>query len=548
VKDQVRVVAAIVRDPGLIRICLAFFGFTMAEFGTWIAILVYGYQRGGASAAGAIAAIQLVPCGLVAPFGAFAGDRFRRDRVLLASYIVQSLTLGLAAAALYLDASFAVTMVFATLAAVSLMFTRPTQAAILPSVSDGPKELTAANAVSTFADSAGVVVGPFVAGVLLARWGPAQVFAVFSVVTLVSALLVANLEISANDARPKALIGASEVVRESFGGFRFLWKERQAGLLVLVLAGGIIVTGALDVLFVGVAISLLGKDQSWAGFFSSASGLGGLVGAAVAVVLVGRRRLVPALATGTFVFGGPIAAIGTAPATATAPIFFGVAGAGGSVAWVAGSTLLQRIAPDEMLARVFGILEGMGAFALAIGSLGASALITAFGVRVALVTTGILAPAVMLALWIPLSSIDRDAPVPDAETVAFLRRMPIFSPLPPPAIERILTHLDRVQVSAGTVIIDEGEAGDRFYMIVEGDAEVTRDGEHLADRSAGDYVGELALIRDEPRNATVTARTPMSLLTLDREPFLEAVTGHPQIHEQAQATIEARRPNDAGGR
>jgi MFS family permease len=542
-KDQIRVVGAVIHNPGLSRISLAFFGFSMAEFATWVAILVYAYNRGGAGGAGAVAAVQLVPCGLVAPFGAFAGDRFRRDRVLFVSYLVQALTLGIAAVVLSTDAPFAVILVFASIAATSLMITRPTQAALLPSVSKGPEELTAANAVSTFAGSAGTVVGPFVAGLLLARWSPAHVFAVFAVVMVAAAMLVARLDISAHDAEPEKLIGAREVGRASLAGFRFLFTEHRAGLLVLVLSGGTVLTGALDVLFVAVAISLLGKGQSWAGFLSSASGLGALVGATLAVALVGRRRLVPALAGGTFVFSGPVAVIGAAPSAATAPALFGVAGAGGSVAWVAGSTLLQRIAPEQMLARVFGILEGMRAFALAIGSLGASALITTFGVRTALIAIAMLAPCVMLALWIPLSSIDRDAKVPDAETVAFLRRMPIFAPLPPPAIERILAHLARVEVPAGEVLIGQGDVGDRFYMIVEGRAEVTRDGEHVGVRTAGEYVGEVALLRDEPRNATVTATTHMTLFTLDREPFLEAVTGYPQSHARAEAIVEERLPD-----
>jgi len=203
VKEQIRVVGTVIRDPRLFRIELAFFGFNMAEFGTWVAILVYAYDRGGASAAGVVAAIQLIPSGLVAPFGAFAGDRFRRDRVLFVSYLGQAVALGIVAVALFTNAPFALTLVVATVAAASLTFTRPTQAALLPSVSDSPEELTAANAVSSFAENAGVVVGPFVAGLLLARWGPAEVFAVFALVALVSAVLVSRLRISASDAEPR---------------------------------------------------------------------------------------------------------------------------------------------------------------------------------------------------------------------------------------------------------------------------------------------------------------------------------------------------------
>ena len=227
-------------------------------------------------------------------------------------------------------------------------------------------------------------------------------------------------------------MSAGDVVKESLGGFRFLFGNRHAGLLVLVLSGGIVVWGALDVLFVAVAISLLDKGQGWAGFLSSASGLGGPAAARPRRRPRRASRLVPALGGGTVVFGGSIVAMGAAPAVATAPALFGVAGAGASVAWVAGETLLQRIAPDEMLARVFGILEGLGAFALAIGSLGASGLIAAFGVETALIAVGVFAPFVMLAVWIPLASIDRTAKAPDPETLAFVRRLPIFAPLPPP--------------------------------------------------------------------------------------------------------------------
>ncbi len=423
-RDQIRVVGAVARKPRLLRIQLAFLGFNMTEYATWIAILVYAYERGGAATAGAVAAIQLVPAGLIAPFGAYAGDRFRRDRALFVSYLGQAVALGFVAVALFADAPFSLTLVFATVATASFTFTRPVQASLLPAVSDGPEELTAANAVASFAQGVGIVVGPFVAGVLLGRWGPDAVFAVFAVVTLIAALLVASLGIS---------------------------------------------------------------DAVW-----------------------------------------------------SAPILFGAAGAGGSVAWVAGNTLLQRIAPGEMLARVFGILEGVGTIALAVGSLGASALVAGFGVRVALLATAVLAPTVMLALWVPLSAIDRDAKAPDAKTLRFVRGMPIFAPLSAPAIERIVGNLAREHVPAGGILIREGDVGERFIMIVAGEADVTRAGAHVAVQGAGDHVGEVALLRDVPRNATVTAKTPMTVLTLERAPFIEAVTGHPQSRERVEAIADER--------
>jgi MFS family permease len=537
-RERFAVAGAVVRDPRIVRIELAFFAFNMAEYATWVAILVYAYDRGGASTAGVVAVVQLVPTALLAPFGAYAGDRFRRDRVLFISYLGQSVALGLVAVALASGASFAVTLVVATIAATSMMFTRPTQAALLPSVSDGPEELTAANAVSTFAENFGIVVGPFVAGLVLARWGPGQVFAIFAVVVFGAAILVSGLRISTKEQETTERPRVDDVLAGSVGGFRFLFRHRRTALILLVLSGGLVAIGALDVLFVAVAISLLDKGESWAGFLSSASGLGGLAGSALAVGLVGRRRLTPALAGGTLAFGGSIALIGVVPVASTAPVLFASAGAGGSVGWVAGNTLLQRTAPDDTLARVFGILEGMMAIALAIGSAGASILIAAFGIRAALVIVGVLAPIVVVGVWKPLSSIDREARAPDAETIAFLRMMPIFAPLPPPAIERIVASVRRVEVPAGEVLIRQGDVGDRFLMILHGDVRVSRNGEVIAERTSGDHIGEIALLRDVPRTATVTTTTPTELLILDRDPFLEAVTGHPQSRARANAIVD----------
>ena len=541
-RERLRIVRAVVRDPRLFRIQAAFFGFSISEYGSWVAMLVYAYDRGGASAAGLVAAIQMIPAGIVAPFGAYAGDRFRRERVLLASYLSESLTLGLVALSLFVGLPFAVTLAFAVLAGISFRFTRPTQASLLPSLCDSTEELTASNAVATFVENAGIVVGPFVAGIMFARWGAAPVFALYGGVQLVGAALVAKLQGLGTGAEPREPMSAGDVVRASFGGFRFLFGQREAGLLMLVMTAALFVYGALDVLFVAVAITLLGKGPAWAGFLSATAGIGGLVGSALAVVLIGRRRLVPALGAGALTYGGPVAAVGTVPGVVTAPVLFAAAGAGGSVAWVAGNTLLQRVAPDEMLTRVFGILEGAGIFAMAVGSLSASAMIAAFGIRGALVVTGALVPVVMLAVWAPIASIDRHATAPDKELISFLRRMPIFAPLDAPAIERIAAHVSPVHANAGEPIVREGEAGDTFYMIVEGEAVVTRDGEHVVDRSPGDSFGEIALLRDVPRTATVTATTAMTVLTLERDPFLEAVTGHPQSQERAQAIVEERLP------
>jgi MFS family permease len=539
-RERIRVVAAVVRDPNLRRVQTAFLGYNMTEYATWIAILVFAYGRGGAAAAGIVAMVQLIPSGIVAPFAAFAGDRFRRERVLLAGYVIQAVSLGVASVALAMDLPIVLTYGIVTVASASLTFTRPAQAALLPGITRSAEDLTAANAVSGLAESAGIFVGPFIAGLLLSRFGPASVYAVFSVVSGIGALLVSRLRVEQVAAAPRERIGAGDVVRETLIGFRVLRRERTAGLLVLALVAGVVVVGALDILFVALAIDVLGKGEGWAGFLNSAFGLGGIVGAGLSVALVGRRRLMPPLVQGSMLFGAPIVVVGAAPAALTAPFLFAATGAGRSVSSVAGNTLLQRTTPDDVLSRVFGVFEGLAMFALAIGSVGASSLVGWLGIRGALVVAGAFVPATTLLLARPLLAIDRAAKAPDPEALALLRRLPIFAPLSAPAIERVMAHLVRLELPAGEVLIREGEEGDRFYVIVEGDVAASRGGAHLADRHAGDYIGEIALMRDVPRTATVTALTDLRLLALDREPFLEAVTGYPQSRERLEAVIEDR--------
>ena len=368
-------------------------------------------------------------------------------------------------------------------------------------------------------------------------------FAAFAVVTLVSALLVVRLPIVA-DAAPIEQLGAGDILRESFGGFGVLRRDRPVLLLVLVLSAGVVASGALDVLSVAVAIDLIHMGEAWAGFLYSAFGLGGTLGAVGAVALVGRRRLTPALAGSNLLFGIPLAIISLVPYAASAPFLFAASGAGSSVATVAGHTLLQRIAPEAVLARVFGVLEGLGMFALAVGSVGAAALVGALGIGPALVVTGLFVPLVLALAWIPLRALDRDARAPDPEALALLRRTATARRCSAPAIERIMAALVRLDRPAGDVLIREGDEGDRFYVIVEGTVAVSQGGRHLADRFAGDHVGEIALLRDVPRTATVTATTPLRLLALDRGPFLEAVTGHPQSRAHAEAVATSRLAGD----
>ncbi len=530
----------VLADRNLRRVELAFLGFNMTESATWIAILVYAFERGGAAEMGAVSAILLLPSAIVAPFAAYAGDRFRRDRVLAIDYVVQGLAMSATAATLYADAPAGFVYAAATVASISITFTRPAQNSLLPALTPTPADLTAANVVSGVVEGAGKMLGPIISGILLGTSGSAAVFAVFAVLTLLGALLVARLRVDVGAVTPDARIDAADVFHETLRGFHTLRRSREPRLVVLLLSAGVIVVGALDVLFVATAIDLLGIGAGGAGYLSAAFGAGAIVGAASTVALVGRRRLTPSLAGGALLFGAPIGLVAVAPSSVSAPVLFATAGAGRSVGDVSGRTLLQRISPNDVLSRVFGVLEGLTMLALVIGSVGAAVLIETSGVQTALVVVGAFLPVVILLSSGRLLSIDRSAEAPDAEILRLLREIPFFAPLPAPAMERVMADLIATETAAGDLLIREGDPGDRFYVIVEGEVAITRRGEQVSEQGPGAYVGEIALLRDVPRTATVTAKTPLRLLALEREPFLLAVTGHPVSHEAARAVATAR--------
>ena len=162
----------VLADPALRRVELAFLTFNMTEFATWIAILVYAFERGGAAAMGAVSAILLVPSAIIAPFASYAGDRFRRDRVLAIAYLVQGLAMAATAVTLQAEAPVALVYAAATIASISITFTRPAQNSLLPALTKTPSDLTAANVVSGMVEGVGKMIGPIIAGVVLATSGP----------------------------------------------------------------------------------------------------------------------------------------------------------------------------------------------------------------------------------------------------------------------------------------------------------------------------------------------------------------------------------------
>jgi hypothetical protein len=191
----------------------------------------------------------------------------------------------------------------------------------------------------------------------------------------------------------------------------------------------------------------------------------------------------------------------------------------------------------DVLARVFGVQEGLNMAAFVVGSVAAPVLVAVIGERAAFAAVGLALPLIAVLAVRRIQTVDRDAVTVAPEDLELLRHTPVFGPLGPVALERLGRGLIAEKVSEGTVVIREGDPGDRFYVIAEGAVAVTKEGRPVATLGTGESFGEIALLMDVPRTATVTATTTCDLRALERGLFLSALTGSPvgrtAAHEEA---------------
>jgi MFS family permease len=544
-----RVVRAVLQSPALRRVEVAFLLFTAVEYGTWIAILLFAYRATGPTSIGVVALVQLVPAALVVPFASSLADRFDRGNVLVAGYLVQALAYGATALGILVGAPAVVVYACAAGAATALSVTRPTQGSLLPTLSRTPEELTAANGISGTVEGIGLLLGPLAAAAILTIGTPGYVFVAGAAATILAAALVTRLP------RPEPAGRADEpAVRDGMhshdqgpshdhspshdhpglmAGLQAITRNGDTRLVVAVLGLRMVVSGALDILFVLLALDVLRTGDPGAGVLNAALGGGTVLGGAATFALVGRQRLAPALAISAATVGGALLLVG-ASSSAVAPVLVGAAGVGYAACDVIGRTILQRVTPDEVLARVLGALEGVGLAGLALGSLAVPLLVAADGIPLALVVVALLLPIGIAVGWQGLARIDRQVLVP-LRAIALLRAVVVFAPLPAPQLEWVARRARWMTVETGTMIIREGDVGEAYYALESGRVRVTQDAKTLRiSEGYGIGFGEIALLHDVLRTATVTALEPCVLLTLDRTDFLEAVTGH----ERARSIVE----------
>jgi MFS family permease len=533
-RQALAALTAAVRNRDIRRVELAWGVAIAAEWAHFVAFGVFAYEQGGASGVGIAGLVRLLPAALVAPFAASLGDRFPRERFLLVMTLLASAALAGSAVAFYANLELLV-FAFAAVLGLAVTLIRPALQALLPSLARTPEELIASNAATSTIESLGTLLGPVLAGLLVAGADAGLVFAIGAGALALAAIPLWRVSVEGRAGLPLAVDegGALQVLS---AGFRTIARARGARLVVALIVAQTFVRGCLNVLIVVVAFRVLDAGAEAVGYMTAAIGAGGLLGAVGAMTL-GGRRLAVAFGLALVFWGLPIALIGSSADLAFAVGMLAVVGAANSVEDVAGFTLLQRLVPDQLLTRVLGVTWSLAMGGVAVGSIAAPVLVEAVGPRAALVVVGSVLPLLSLGAYRQLVQIDRAVtPAPELELID---HVPIFAPLSLAAKERLAANLVPLTVEADQLVIRAGEVGDRFYIVANGALDISADGAHTTAREA-DYFGEIALLRDVPRTATVKALADTKLYALQREDFLAAVTGHQAAHAAADAVAKER--------
>ncbi len=517
----------------MLRLQLSTAATSLGKWAFGVALYVYAFRQGGTSAIGLLAVVQAVPAMAAAPVLGLAGDRYPRQRVLLVTNALRALLL--TGISYGISDGLAPWLVFALAAVFSTVSTanQPARAALIPALARSPREVSAATSVMGGIDMASFLAGAGVGGILLASSSVAALIALCALAYAAATALMLGIPVDRHLVRRRVELPFPALS----AGFRTVLHEPRLRLVLAIIAVLSMIDGVVTVLVVVTAIHLLGTGTAGIGYLNIGRGLGGLAGSVAAFALLRHAKPASGLALGTVAVGLPLTTIGALPSVAVGVGAWCAFGFGYVLVKVYGITLVQRLSGDRVLSRVLAVLETTFVATIGLGAVLASVMESLFGLRGALVAAGAALPVMMLAHLPALRRLDLGGEVPQRE-FELLRGCSIFAPLPLASVEGLAQRLRRIDLAAGIEVITQGTTGESFYMIEEGQVEVLEDGVFRRHQGPGEAFGEIALLRDVPRTATVRTVTPTTLLALDREPFLVSVTGYADSHEVAHEVAE----------
>jgi MFS family permease len=506
----------------------------LASTGGWaftVALAVYAFDRSGAVAVGAVAAARLLPAVFAAPLTGGLIDRGDRGRVVAAACAVQAACLAIEAALVLDHASLAALVVLAATISAAATAARPGLQALMPAVASSTEELIRATAAWSATDSVAFMVGGGAGGIAIAEVGAgAVVAAAAAMLALASALAFRLPPVSATET--DELEEDAESFAYVLAGLRALVRTPMLHAPFALFAGMLVLEGTTDVQLVVLSVGKLGMGNGGPGVLFAVWGAGGVLGGAAVLMLVRRRGYGLALALGAICFAAGVALAGV-DGVPVAVAAMAPAGIGLALVEAAVMGIVPRLADDATIGRVYALSEVLYAGAAGVGALIAPVLIDALGAAGSLAAVGI---AFGVGATLALKSFARlDAGQEEAARLReLLRGVSFLAPLVLPRLERLVRGAQAVAIPAGATVIRAGEPGEEFFVVEDGTVEIV---EYGRKQGPGTGFGEIALLRDVPRTATVRALTDVRLWALSRRSFIAAVTGQGDASHLAEAVV-----------
>jgi MFS family permease len=548
-RDMSSSIRSVFRNPGLRRVELALTGSMIGDWAFATAVTVWAYGVGGVTAVGVWTAIRLSLMALTAPVASMLADRFPRKSVMVLADLVRGVLVVAAGLCLVLDTPAAPIFVLATLAGLLGTPFRCAQRALMPALANTPSELTASNGTGSTIESLSFFVGPTLGALLIAVTDIETVFFLNAATFVWSMTLVLGIVVPQRDdtdrpdtAEPEEA-GGEEPAKESFlsevsGGFRSILADRDLAVVIWLVAAQTIVAGASAVFLVVMAVDVLGTGARGVGYLDSVLGVGAILGGFLAIARSTRHRLAQDLTTGVVLWAAPLLLVTAWASPVTVFVAVALLGLANPLVDVNLDTIVQRITPDAVMGRVFGALEACVIATMALGSFLMPVLLHFWSLRASLAVIGLGVVAMALPFLPRMRRLDTRLLPPVG--LDLLAAVPMFKPLSTATVDGLAWKLVRVPVPAGDVVLREGGESDRFYIIESGLVEVTQGGAVLRREGPGEFFGEIGLLRDVPRTATVTAVEDTVLLELGRDEFLAAVTGQNEAFRAADDIVSFR--------
>ena len=533
------------RDPNLRPLAAGRLFASVAEWMWYTVATVYAFTLAGVGAVGAIGVAAVFPAALLSPALGYVIDRFPRERVLAVMLAVRFVALTAAAISAAFFPSVTVLVAVAVAEGIASLFVRPTTATLLLSVTRRPEDLVRAHAALSFADNVGVLVGPVCGGLILASTTPDIAFATAAALAFGSFVAAIRVKVAVADpVQENRAAGLRHALTEATRGARDV-AGRDVRPLALVTALAFAVSGASDVFIVPLAIDELHWGEAGTGLLMACIAGGGLI-AGVVLGMIGQRRLGPWFVGAGVAMGVALALVGAAPvAVVVIPASLAM-GAGGLLVEAASQVQVQGLVPSSAGGRVLGTIEGLGYLAIAAGVWGTTQMIDGWSLRTALLALA--AVTVISTIGLAWALLRADARVAQTrERAGALDGIALFAPLTNVLRERIATQLETVDVAAADVVTYQGEYGDSFYVVEAGTLDVFVDGCQVRSLGPNDFFGELALLADTTRTATVRAATDCRLLVLPRRAFLSVLTGFAATERVITSCVDRKAGHHAGG-